>query len=116
VVHPSKLLQFGVALGCHWRWLAGDDSKEPPDPKYYDRDSIAYLCEERRKFLGLSQRDVAKLANVSNTTISNLERGRFSDALLRKVCDPLHCSYKWLTYTPRAWWHRPVRPEEFQAE
>lgn len=43
--------------------------------------AIGKICEERRKFLGLTQADAAEKARIARSTASLIENGKFSGSL-----------------------------------
>ena len=57
------------------------------------RKSIGKQIESRRKELGLTQGELAKMCGLVQTTVSKIELGRFSVSLdlLQRVCKPLKC-------------------------
>lgn len=48
------------------------------EPKAFTNNKIGQILRERRKQMGLSQKDVANQVNVNHTTISRIERDEFN--------------------------------------
>jgi len=65
-----------------------------------DKKTLGQRVLARRKELGLTQRDTAKLANVAHVTISQWERDETQPAGTRlfALAKALHCTPTWLLF------------------
>lgn len=62
---------------------------------------VGEIIAEAREKAGLSQRQLAKIANISNAQLSKIESGEIgipNPKMLRKICDHIDANYQDLMY------------------